>query len=186
MASNQSIVLRLIHKATENLDAKTKGIMGKKVLQKSIYFFNLKHGCFNFKWADYGSFSEEAQQIVRDLEAVGKITIKDIKTKDGAVIKNMLYVKGSDDFEGFPAELDLVLDEIVKFSTGKGPRELEFLASVHFWTQKQQDLTDEYTVDYIHEKLTELKPNAEFTSLNVEGAIRNLEDSNFLAPITKE
>jgi len=98
----------------------------------------------------------------------------------------MLYVEGSSDFEGFPPELDKTLDEIVKFTAGQGPRELELLASVHFWAQKQQDLTDEYTVDYIHEKLTELKPDAGFTSKDVERAIQNLEDNNFLVPVEEE
>ena len=181
--SNKSIVLRLIQKATDNPDVKVKGVLGKKGLQKSIYFFNLKHNRFNFKWADYGPLSGEVQQIFHDLAYVNKITIKDIKTgKENASIKNMLYIKDPSDFEGFLPELDKTLDEIIKFTAGMGPRELELLASVHYWAQRQQELTDECTVDYIHEKLTGLKQDAGFTSADVKRAIQNLKDGNFLVP----
>ena len=185
--SNKSIVLRLIQKATDNPGVDVKGILGKKGLQKSIYFFNLKHNRFSFRWADYGPLSGEIQQIFHDLAYGNRITIKDIKTgKENASIKNMLYVKHSLDFEGFLPELDKTLDEIVKFTAGLVPRELELLASVHYWAQKQQELTDEYTVDYIHEKLTGLKLDAGFTSADVERAIQYLKDGNFLVPATEE
>lgn len=184
IASNNSIVLRLIQKATENSSVKVKGIMGKKALQKSIYFFNLKHGFFNFRWADYGPLSGEVQQIVQDLDFEKKITIKNIETKKtGIFIKNMLYVDNSVDFSNFPSDLDGALDDIVKFIAGRGPRDLELLASVHFWAQRQQDLLDEYTTEYCHEKLTELKPNAGFKIGDVERAIETLEDNEFLEPI---
>ncbi len=188
IATNKSIVLRLIQKATDNPGAEVKGIIGKKALQKSIYFFNLKHNRFSFRWADYGPLSGEVQQIFHDLAYGNKITIKDIKTKkENAYIKNMLYVKDSLDFEGgFPPELDKTLDEIIKFTAGRGPRDLELLASVHYWAQKQQELTDECTADYIYEKLTELKPDAGFTSTDVKRAIQNLEDGNFLVPVEEE
>ncbi len=182
IASNQSIVLRLIQKATINPNVDVKGIIGKKALQKSIYFFNLKHSCFNFRWADYGPLSGEVQQIVQDLDFGKKITIRNIETKKvGIFIKNLLYVDGSTDFKNFPSDLDKTLDDIVKFTAGKGPRDLELLASVHFWAQKQQDLTDEYTTEYCHEKLMDLKPDAGFKILDVERAIKNLEDNDFLS-----
>lgn len=184
VASNTSIVLRLIQKATDNPNVDVKGVMGKKALQKSIYFFNLKHGFFRFRWADYGPLSGEVQQIVQDLDSGNKITIKDIETKKAeAFIKNMLYVDGSVDFTNFPSDLDETLDGIVKFTAGMGPRDLELLASVHFWAQRQQDLSDEYTAEYCHEKLTELKPDAGFKLADVERAIETLEDNEFLEPI---
>lgn len=184
IASNNSIVLRLIQKATENPRVEFKGVMGKKALQKSLYFFNLKHDFFNFRWADYGPLSGEVQQIVQDLDSGNKITINDIKTKkSGIFIKNMLYVDNSADFSDFPSDLDSSIDEIVRFTAGKGPRQLELLASVHFWAQRQQDLSDEYTAEYCHEKLMELKPDAGFTQSDVEKAIEILEDNEFLKPI---
>jgi len=68
---NEDIVLLLIKKATEFQGAKITGIMGKKALQKSLYFFNLKHDIFSFKWGDYGPISAEIQQIVEDLISSG-------------------------------------------------------------------------------------------------------------------
>ena len=181
IASNNSIVLRLIQKATENPSVKVKGVMGKKALQKSIYFFNLKHGFFNFRWADYGPLSGEVQQIVQDLDSGNKIKINNIKTKKTNIfIKNMLYVDNSVDFTNFPSDLDDTLNDIVKFIAGKRPRDLELLASVHFWAQRQQDLSDEYTVKYCYEKLTELKPDAGFKITDVERAIETLKDNKFL------
>ena len=185
--SNKSIVLRLIQKATDNPGVDVKGILGKKGLQKSIYFFNLKHNRFSFRWDDYGPSSGEVQQIFHDLAYGNRITIKDIKTgKENASIKNMLYVKHSLDFEGFSPELDKILDEIVKFTAGLGPKELELLASVHYWAQRQQELTDECTVDYIHEKLSGLKQDAGFTRADVEKAIQYLKDGNFLVTVKEE
>lgn len=184
IASNNSIVLRLIQKATENPNVTVKGVMGKKALQKSIYFFNLKHGFFNYKWADYGPFSGEVQQIVQDLNSGNKIIITDMETKKTDIfIKNMSYVDNSADFTSFPSDLDETLDNIVTFTAGRGPRDLELLASVHFWAQRQQDLSDEYTAEYCHEKLTELKPDAGFRLTDVERAIETLKDNEFLAPI---
>ena len=186
VVSNNSIVLRLIQKATKNPSVEVKGVMGKKALQKSIYFFNLKHGFFNFKWADYGPLSGEVQQIVQDLDSGNKIIITDIETKKTDIfIKNMQYVDDSTDFTKFPSDLDGTLDSIVKFTAGKGPRDLELLASVHFWAQRQQDLSDEYTAEYCHEKLTELKPDAGFKIGDVKRAIETLEDNEFLEPINE-
>lgn len=179
--SNNSIVLRLIQKATENSD---KGVMGKKALQKSIYFFNLNHGSFHFRWADYGPFNGEVQQIVRDLDSSENISISDVQTKKPKMfIKKMTYVDGSADFEDFPGDLDEKLDDIVKFAAGKSPRELELLASVHFWAQRQYDLSDEYTAEYCHEKLTDLKPDAGFSITDVNQAIAKLVDNKFLKPV---
>lgn len=184
ITSNNSIVLRLIQKATENPSVETKGVMGKKALQKSLYFFNLKHNFFNFRWADYGPLSGEVQQIVQDLDYGKKIIITDIETKKpGIYIKNMKSTENPSDFSDFPSDLDSSIDEIVKFTAGKGPRDLELLASVHFWAQRQQDLSDEYTVEYCHEKLMELKPDARFTQSDVERSIGILEDNQFLKPI---
>lgn len=187
IASNNSIVLRLIQKVSENPNVEVKGMMGKKALQKSIYFFNLKHGFFNFRWADYGPLSGEVQQIVQDLDSGRKIKIEDIETKKtGIFIKKILYVANSADFKNFPSALDNTLDDIVTFTAGKGPRDLELLASVHFWAKKQQDLSDEYTAKYCHEKLTELKPDAGFKIHDVERAIESLEDNEFLKSCTLE
>lgn len=180
---NKSIVLRLIQKATDNPSVEIRGVLGKKALQKSVYFFNLKHNRFSFRWADYGPLSGEVQQIAYDLMYGNKIEIHDMQTKKPAVyIKHMTYKENSSDFEGFSPELDKTLDEIVKFTAGHSPRELELLASVHFWAQKQQDLLDEYTTDYIHDQLTVLKPDARFTSTDVKRAIQSLEDNGFLTP----
>ena len=76
--------------------------------------------------------------------------------------------------------MDDTSNDIVKFTAGRGPRELELLASVHFWAQKQLDLADEYTVEYCHEKLVDLKPDAGFKLADVERAIQTLEDNGFL------
>lgn len=180
LVHDKSIVLRLIQKATENSKTETKGILGKKALQKSIYFFSLKHGYFHFRWADYGPFNAEVQQIVQDLVHSNKINIREIQTKKkSAVIQNMQYNADSETFEHFPEDMDKTLDHIVDFIEGKSPRDLELLASVHYWAQKQQYQTDSYNAEYIHEKLTELKPGAGFTRDNVEWALQKLAEGKF-------
>lgn len=179
--SNDSIVLRLIQKATKHPN---KGVMGKKALQKSIYLFNLNHSSFYFRWADYGPLSGEVQQIVQDLDSGNQISITDVQTKKpNLFVKKMAYVEGSDDFTDFPPDLDEKLDDIVKFTADESPRELELLASVHFWAQRQHDLFGKYTAEYCHEKLTDLKPRAEFTIVDVKRAIKKLVNNKFLEHI---
>ena len=186
MMSNKSIVLRLIQKATENSKVEPKGILGKKALQKSIYLFSLKHGCFSFRWADYGPFTVEVQQIVQDLAHSDKICISGIQTKmEGAVIQNMQYNADSETFENFPEDMDKTLDHIVEFIEGKRPRDLELLASVHYWAQKQHYQTGRYDAEYIHGKLTELKPGAGFTKDNVKEALQELAEGGFW-PVLEE
>mgnify|MGYP001578535968 FL=1 len=80
-----------------------------------------------------------------------------------------------------PKELNSELNEIVKFTAGKSPRNLELLASVHYWAKRQQELLDEYSVDYVLEKLTELKPDAGFKQSDVENAIDTLETHEYLS-----
>lgn len=178
---NKSIVLRLIQKATENSKMETKGMPGKKALQKSIYLFSLKHGCFNFRWADYGPFNVEVQQIVQDLTYNGKISMSDmpIKTEKEVFVQNIQCSADSETFESFPDNMDKTLDHIVEFIEGKRPKDLEWLASVHYWAQRQQRQTGNYDAEYIYEKLTALKPNAKFTEDDVKKALQELEKGGF-------
>ena len=184
--SNKSIVLRLIQKATENRKTEPKGILGKKALQKSIYLFSLKHGRFNFKWADYGPFNVEVQQIVQDLMHGNRINISYKPTHlSGAVIQNMQYNTSSEPLEEFPEDMDKTLGHIVRFIDGRTPRNLELLASVHYWAQRQQLQTGKYDAEYIYQRLTELKPRANFTEHDVTEALQELEKGGFSPVLEK-
>ncbi|WP_042683963.1 hypothetical protein [Candidatus Nitrosotenuis chungbukensis] len=182
--SGRDITLLLIKKATEIEGLEISGIMGKKALQKSLYFFNLDQGIFNFKWGDYGPLSGEIQQIAEDLESNGNIIVQGIETKkEGAIIKNMKFSsENNPNFAEikFPNEIESRLNEVIRFIKGKSPRELELLASVHYWAKKQEALLDEYTPDYIFDKLTDLKPDAGFTLQDVKRALETLGSSNYL------
>ena len=79
---NKSIILQFIKKATCNPDATTKGILGKKALQKCIYFFKLNKDYFYFKWADYGPFSQELQNIAWFLIVKKLMLKKNIQVKE--------------------------------------------------------------------------------------------------------
>jgi hypothetical protein len=182
--SGKDIALLLIKKATEVEGLEKSGVMGKKALQKALYFFNLKHNIFTFKWGDYGPLSAEIQQIAGDLEANRNIIVEEIETKkEGVVIKNMKFSPESNPYFSdikFPTEIDTTLNKVVRFIMGRSPRDLELLASVHYWAKKQEFMLDEYTVDYILDKLTELKPDAGFREADVKRAIEILESSNYL------
>lgn len=183
--TNEDVVLTLIKKATEYEGTDHKGVHGKKALQKSLYFLNEKSHLFGFRWGDYGPLSGEIQQIAEDLIARGYILVTKIATKkDGIFIQQMDYSPNNDSyFEELkmPPDLDFKLNEIVKFTAGKSPRELELLASVHYWAIRQQDLLDEYSVEYVLEKLTELKPDAGFKQSDVENAIETLVTHEYLS-----
>ncbi len=183
--TKEDMVLALIKRATEYTGTKNnKGVHGKKALQKSLYFLNDKFHLFGFRWGDYGPLSGEIQQIAEDLITRGDITVTKIPTKkDGIFTQHMKYsMKDDSYFEelDMPKDLDSELDEIVKFTAGKSPRDLELLASVHFWAMRQQDLLDEYSMNYVLEKLTELKPDAGFKQSDVEYAIETLVTHEYL------
>jgi len=184
LISKSDIALFLIKKASENEKLETPGVMGKKALQKSLYFLNQDHNIFKFRWGDYGPLSGEIQQIAEDLKSSGKITVKEIPTnKEGAVIQHMTFSKESNtnftDIE-FPPDLEKSITKVTRFLSGYKPRDLELFASVHYWGKKEQLLTDVYTSDYIFEKLLELKPDAGFTQKDVEKAIHVLEYNEYL------
>jgi len=182
--SGKDIALLLIKKATEVEGLQNNGIMGKKALQKALYFFNLNHNIFSFKWGDYGPLSAEIQQIAGDLEANKNVIVEEIETKkEGAVIKNMKFSPENNPYFSdikFPKEIDSTLNNVVRFIRGRSPRDLELLASVHYWAKKQESLLDEYTLDYILDKLTELKPDAGFKEADIKRAIEILESDHYL------
>ena len=180
VASHASIVLRLIQKATANPKIVTKGMPGKKALQKSIYLFNLKYEYFNFKWSDYGPFSVEVQQIAHDLAYCGKIKMRGILTKkEGVFVQNMQYVKDFGTLENFPSDMDEALERIVNFIEGKQPRDLEILTSVHYLAQRQQQQADAYNYKSVHQLLSKLKPDAGFTIDDVKAALETLKANGF-------
>ena len=169
--SNRSVVLRLIQRATEDYPDWT---LGKKALQKSLYFFNLKSGRFSFRWADFGPISGEIQQIVHDLDAVGRIKISPVPTgKPNAFLHSVEYVKKTPSLETAP-DLDESLDATMKFVARRSSRDLELLASVHFWA-KRSDAGDK--AEYVYGMLEELKPEAKFTRADVENALRELKEN---------
>ena len=172
--SHKSTVLRLIQRATSDYP---DWILGKKALQKSFYFFNLECGIFSFRWADYGPLSGEIQQIARDLEAVSRIEITDVGTNNpNATFKSMKYVQESDDFP-VPPELDAALGKTLNFVAGRSTRELELLASVHFWAKRNMDGD---IVEDVYFMLNELKPDAGFTKEDVANSINILRENGLL------
>jgi len=184
LVSKSDIVLLLIKKASEIEGLETPGVMGKKALQKGLYFLNQRHNIFKFKWGDYGPLSGEIQQIAEDLKSYGKIIVKEIPTKkEGAVIQNMTFSQESNpNFTNieFPSDLEESITKVTRFQSGYKPRELELLASVHYWGKKQQFFTDTYTPEYIYDKLLELKPDAGFTQKDVEKTLGILENHGYL------
>ena len=178
--SRVDIVLSLIKKATEYPG--NQGVNGKKALQKSLYFLNQNNALFYFRWADYGPFCGEIQQIIEYLIAGEDVKVDEVKTKKkGAIIQRMRFVQNKYTRINVPKEIQENLDKIVKFAAGKNPRDLELLASVHFWATRQQDEENKYSDEYIHDKLIKLKPDAGFTIHDVQGAIDTLKTENFLS-----
>lgn len=174
--SNKSIVLGFIQRATEDHpDWK----LGKKALQKSLYFFNLNgdDGHFSFRWADFGPMSSEVQQIVYDLEAVRRIEITPVKMKkSGAFLHVLKYIQKEPSLE-IPPDLNETVNSTMKFVAGRSSRDLELLASVHYWAERS-DGND--MAMHVHQMLTELKPKAKFTKTDVEEAIRELKKHGIL------
>lgn len=178
--TKEDIVLCLIKKATDYQGMGSKGINGKKALQKSLYLFNQKFNKFDYRWGDYGPLCGEIQHIAKDLITKGHVVITDIPTKkQGAVIQNLQFSASAFDVE-IPENVNHKLDEIVSFVADKSPRALELLASVHFWAVRQQELMDKYSIEYVLKKLTELKPDAHFTQKDVVYAIDVLERQEYL------
>ena len=182
-STKSDIVLLLFQKAT---DRKTSnpGIIGKKALHKSLYFFNESFNLFDYKWRDYGPFSEEIQQMAFDFMSTKRINTVQIPTKkSGIFITKMTFNhERNPDFADieFTGEINAKMDEIVGFIDGRTPRDLELLASVHYWAIRQHAISGKYTVQYIHDALVKLKPDAGFTPDNVKYAIDELKSHKYL------
>ncbi len=177
--SKEGVVLSLIYKATNFDNAEHKGIRGKKALQKSLYLFNQKFRIFGYRWGDYGPLCGEIQHIVEDLITKGDVSITEIPTKKEIAVIQHLQSFVSD--VSIPSEIETEIDNIVSFVADRTPRDLELLASVHFWAERQQELMDEYSIEYVLEKLAQLKPEANFTQKDVEYAIDVLEEHHYLS-----
>lgn len=180
--TKEDIVLSLIKKATDYDGTNSRGINGKKALQKSLYLFNQKFSLFSYRWGDYGPLCGEIQHIAEDLITKGHVVITNVRTKkQEAVIQNLQFSASAFDAV-IPDDVNHELDEIVSFIAGRSPRDLELLASVHFWAVRHQELMVEHSVEYILEKLTELKPDAHFIQKDVEYAIDVLKTHEYLVP----
>ena len=168
------MVLRLVQIANRDHPG---WIIGNKTLQKSLYFAGPDNGLFRFRWQDYGPYSGEAMQIACDLVATGRlmITKSDMKVA-GIARKGMTYVSRPPDFE-VPRLIEAAIGRAVKFAAGRTPRELELLASVHFWARRV-DQND--AVQYSRQMLDGLKPYSVFTSDEVAGAVKCLAKNDFL------
>ena len=168
------MVLRLVQIASRD---HPDWVIGKKALQKSLYFAGPDNGLFRFRWEDYGPYSGEAMQVAHDLVAVGRIAVTKANIEGpGVPCKGMVYVSGPPDFE-VPHLMEAALDRAVKFAAGRTPRDLELLASVHFWARR---VGREDAVKYSCQMLDGLKPYSVFTKEEVAGAVKCLADSGFL------
>ena len=172
--SHKTIVLGLIQKAT--LDH-PKWALGNKALQKSLYFFNLEHNCFNFRWADYGPFSGEVQQIAHDLGAAGKTEIKDVETQKPDIHFKGIKCVPEHQFT-IPQELDAALEKTLKFVSGKSAQDLELCASVHFLAKMDHDGN---TAVHVHKILKDLKPDTCITLKDVDVALGVVLENNNIA-----
>ena len=107
-----------------------------------------------------------------------------IKVCQGRDLPRLTYMRQDSYFETLelPDDLNSSLDRIVEFISDKSSRELELLASVHFWAKYQQSRSNEYTVDYIFEHIDALKPSTGFTKSEIPQAIKTLEEEKFLIP----
>ena len=168
------MVLRLVQIANRDYP---DWIIGNKTLQKSLYFAGPDNGLFRFRWQDYGPYSGEAMQIACDLVATGRLAItkSDMKVA-GMARKGMTYVSRPPDFE-VPRLIEAAIGNAVKFAAGRSPRDLELLASVHFWARR---VNREEAVKYSCQMLDGLKPYSVFTSEEVAWAVKCLATDGFL------
>ena len=168
------MVLRLVQIASRD---HPDWVIGKKTMQKSLYFVGPDNGLFRFRWEDYGPYSGEAMQVAHDLVASGRIAVTKANTEWlGIPSEGMTYVSGPPDFE-VPHLIEAALDKAVRFAAGRTPRDLELLASVHFWARR---VGREDAVQYSCQMLDGLKPYSAFTSEEVAGAVKCLAANGFL------
>ena len=168
------MVLRLVQIANRN---HPNWVIGKKTLQKSLYFAGPDNGPFRFRWEDYGPYSGEAMQIAHDLVAGGMISIDKAKAGGSGVPgKGMRCVSVPPDF-AVPNLVEAALERAVKFAAGRTPGDLELLASVHFWARR---VGREDAVKYSCQMLDGLKPYSVFTKEEVVEAVKCLAANGFL------
>ncbi len=180
---DEYVILALIKKMTQSNPADQE--YTKKSLHKSLYLLNHHIRVFSFTWGDHGPFSYDIHYVLIDL--IHRKYIKETRVQNSVgTSHNLEYVKK--DYSYFEIKLKLPpnlvssLDKIVEFTLHKSPRELELLASVHYLAIDQKFESNEYTVDYIFNQLSILKPYTSFTMSDVQKAIEILEEHKYLAP----
>jgi hypothetical protein len=183
-ATHTDIALLLIKKATHNKDAEKPGVMGRKSLQKSLYFLNNHHNKFHFKWGAYGPTSELIQQISVDLMAGVRVSVEEIPDKKGFIIENMTITQEGNDYLShvkFPPDLEQYVEKVIQFLTNRDPRELELLSSVHCLAKCRQLYDGEkYTADYIYKTFDDLNFDTSFALKEIQYAITTLESNGYL------
>lgn len=180
------IVMRLVELATPS-----GGIEGKKALQKMLYFFNLRHRRFIYKWAPYGPYSQDVQQAVHEFTYTKEIEVENVPTrKEGIHVQRLKYAGRPPprytpaELLDFPEDLDEGLRSVLDFADTiereERPRKLELLASVHFIARSHERLDAGYTAVSVHDHLHALKPAAGFKLSDVEESIDTLKAAGYL------
>lgn len=151
---------------------------GKKALHKVHYFANQKTDLFTYTWRNWGPFAPEIQQFYDDAYMDNVISVHEQSVQNSGILYNIqLGEKGSkllEDLEQNPEldrdDIDDAVDSAVDLLGGKTPRMMEVMASAHYIFSYYGSCDAEK----IWKTISELKPEAQFTRDDVQGALDEL------------
>ncbi len=155
-------------------------ILGKKALQKVMYFANLDLDLYSFQWNRYGPYSEELNYLFEDavVDELIEIDQQDLLIRNGTQWNMSLSGNGINLVESkkISPEVKRAVDLAYDFLSGKSPREMELLASVHFIVRSSRNSDAEYVSGIIDT----LKPYSHFALGEVVASITELRRHNLL------
>ena len=161
-------------------------IKGKKALQKILYFVNLEQKIFLYQWSSYGPYSEEAKCMLDDMVISRHIHMEERDLDDGGMARFDMELTEDGRSRlgsiGQMPEIDSRLGFVRRLLGGKSPREMELLASAYYIVSYDDGAYSGRTFDII----SKLKPNANFSQGDVDGAVRELESHGLLDPSVRK
>ena len=166
----RQIVIRTIQKTTNDYPAY---MLGKKSLQKILYLFNLHADQFHFQWGDSGPYSGEIRQIMHDLESCGHITITPVPSGKPNEILYTIKHAGEPLPTKISPEAEKELDKAIKFAVSINPKELMFLASVHFLGMRNN-------ANFIRDTLNDTDAENRFMAHDITIAQKKLKENGFI------
>lgn len=165
--SGLHVVLRFVQRASAEWP---KWKLTHGIIQKSMYFMPGNRFCF--RWSDYGPTSGEVMQILRQLDAAGRIDVRP-PTGEGPSTISYVVRPGAPDS---PWGADGAMDEVFRRFAGTDTARMRLLASAHMMAERE----GVREAESLHRMLRVALPEGPPELKDVEWAMEYLDSAGLL------